>query len=428
MLMKQIIILLLILFSLLTVNQCKSKEEKLEALRTEINENILKSDLKAFEKNLNKLNSDFQANVIGNWIAFMLQSQKEDFIKKYLEIYKRTPNSLYEYVEDENQIKYVTKLGGNLQTALKEGFNPLSAILNRYNANASVLEAVYKSYPFLYTRYYTKAGTDRNSPEFLAACRQISGEGFNVFYSKNLISAKTILDASKGSCEDILYFLPYIGLDAKNEEGDFIFVKQGFGNLEFLNKLTEEQKEKIGSLEDKDGNNLVLMYLNASFGENRTMDLSPQYLEAILAITGNVLARNKKDKVILDFSYEMCNNGFNPSDPYCEARNILQGANASAVTKISEDAFVRVKNGDLTVIEELKSKKIKLDDVRASNGQTMLMECVIYNHIELATKLLEEHVNASASRGDGNTAMDLALAGGSSEMQALLKKWGAKSK
>lgn len=410
------------------MSQCKSKEEKLEALRTEINDNILKSDLKAFEKNLNKLNSDYQVNAVPMWISYMLQAQKEDFIKKYLEIYKRNPNSLYEYVEDENQIKYVTKLGGNLQAALKEGFNPLSAILNRYNANASVLEAVYKSYPFLYTRYSTKAGTDRNSSEFLAACRQISGEGFNVFYSKNLISAKTILDASKDSCEDILYFLPYIGLDAKNDEGDFIFVKQGLGNLEFLNKLTEEQKEKIGSLEDKDGNNLVLMYLNASFGENRTMDLSPQYLEAIIAISKNLLVRNKKEKNIMDASQEICNGGFNPTDPYCEARNLLDLAYRNAFVKNSEEVFLRIKNGDLTVIEELKSKKIKLDDVRASNGQTMLMECVIYNQLELATKLLEEHVNASASRGDGNTAMDLALAGGSSEMQALLKKWGAKSK
>ncbi|HNK57760.1 MAG TPA: hypothetical protein PLL86_16190, partial [Leptospiraceae bacterium] len=103
--MKKKYILITILICVFTMSQCKSKEEKLEALRTEINDNILKSDLKAFEKNLNKLNSDYQVNAVPMWISYMLQAQKEDFIKKYLEIYKRNPNSLYEYVEDENQIK-----------------------------------------------------------------------------------------------------------------------------------------------------------------------------------------------------------------------------------------------------------------------------------------------------------------------------------
>lgn len=430
---RQITAGILLSVALLAQN-CKSENEKYYAYLATAKAAVEANDVAKFGKTVKSLTKavpSFLPYLYREFAPGFLAANRVEYLKSMMENSGQPMFPLIQFVQDRRQFDLVTQLGAKYEDGAAAGINAL------YHASRikdkGLLESLYKATPSLYTRFDAMR---EKSAEY-----QIAGDpesvGFKLFYGKKLISRDAlILNANSAACENTPAFAPYIGFSLLDSDGYPYFRSCAETNIEARSKYSKATLVKLAKVIDKDGQNMLLSYLLRQT-ENPDAGLDVAHATAIAGATDDFLLRGKDGLGVLELAAKLCpvpdhhgeHADVDMSDETqvtkCQVAEVVRKAYNEALEGIYNQALLAVSKGDITAIDRLKAQKIALDDVRATNGQTLLMEAIIYDQKAIVEKLLQERVNATVTRNDGKKAADLALASGNAEIQALLQKFGA---
>jgi len=320
---------------------CKSQEEvKAEAGR-EIQAALANNDLERFGKALAKFRRRWRddANEVfyldageKNLARTLLIQGKTDYMQSVVKDGRVPAANWVSYVEKPEEFKYVFAINPDWEKDEPgvERVNGLWAVAPFGDENQ--VDQIYKKHPRLYTRY---ADLGKDSLEYFLA-QYHDTPGFDYFFKRGLISkAALILAIGRANCEETSAYLKYVTIDLM-DEGYPVFAGCAAKHPKLFTQFKIADRKKLANIIDKEGENLLFVYLRWLAVADPVDGYHETLLKAILAATENFHLRNHAGEDIDALLPAICNRQelskrAQAKHPFCRAADLIMQAKQGSV-------------------------------------------------------------------------------------------------
>lgn len=321
--------------TLLGLVACKSQEEIKAECGREVQAALANNDIERFGNAVARFrrlwrddaNEVFYLDAGGKNIARTLIIQgKVDYMQSLVTNGRVPAANWVSYVEKPEEFKHVFAMNPDWEKGEPgvERVNALWAVA--YMGSADQVDQIYKRHPRLYTRY---AELGKDSVEDVVAHRP-EMPAFQYFFKQGLISHAALVRAiGNQHCWNLLPYLKYLSVDLMEAEYP-VFAACAVKDPKLFVRLNIADQKKLANILDKDGENLLLVYVQWLTGADST-NYSESVLKAILAATENFEIRNHAGEDLDALLPKLCNRdeltkAAQAKSPYCRAADLITQA------------------------------------------------------------------------------------------------------